>query len=76
MAEKEQKFKKDGIITESLPNGFFRVQLNEGEEEVLGHLAGKLRVNRIRILPGDKVVIEMTPYDNKRGRIIFRKKWK
>ena len=75
MAEKEQKFKKDGIITESLPNGFFRVQLNEGEEEVLGHLAGKLRVNRIRILPGDRVVIEMTPYDNKRGRIIFRKKW-
>jgi len=75
MAKNEQKFKKDGVITESLPNGFFRVKLIEGDE-VLGHLAGKLRVNRIRILPGDKVVVEMTPYDNKRGRIIFRKKWK
>ena len=73
MAKNEQKFKKDGVITESLPNGFFRVKLIEGDE-VLGHLAGKLRVNRIRILPGDKVVVEMTPYDNKRGRIIFRKK--
>jgi translation initiation factor IF-1 len=73
MAKNEQKFKKDGVITESLPNGFFRVMLDEGDE-VLGHLAGKLRVHRIRILPGDKVVVEMTPYDNKRGRIIFRKK--
>jgi translation initiation factor IF-1 len=73
MPKNEQKFKKDGIVTESLPNGFFRIKLDEGDE-VLGHLAGKLRVNRIKILPGDKVVIEMTPYDNKRGRIIFRKK--
>ncbi|MGI6341059.1 MAG: translation initiation factor IF-1 [Minisyncoccales bacterium] len=74
MAKNEQKFKKDGVVTESLPNGFFRVKLQDNGDEVLGHLAGKLRVNKIKILPGDKVVIEMTPYDNKRGRIIFRKK--
>ncbi|MDD3046477.1 MAG: translation initiation factor IF-1 [Candidatus Pacebacteria bacterium] len=72
--QKEEKFKKDGVVSESLPNGFFRVKLQEGGDEVMGHLAGKLRINKIKILPGDRVVIEMTPYDNKRGRIIFRKK--
>lgn len=73
MVKNEQKIKKDGVITESLPNGFFRVELNEGGN-ILGHLAGKLRMYRIKILPGDKVTVEMTPYDDKRGRIIFRKK--
>jgi len=49
----------------------FRVQLNEGEE-VLAHLAGKLRLNHIKILAGDKVIVELSPYDSKRGRIIYR----
>lgn len=73
MTKQENKIKKDGIITESLPNGFFRVEMEDGTN-VLGHLAGKLRVHRIKILPGDKVTVEMTPYDEKRGRIVFRKK--
>jgi translation initiation factor IF-1 len=73
MPKKDDTIKKDGIIAESLPNGFFKVQL-EDNSEVLAHLAGKLRVFKIRILPGDKVTVELTPYDNKRGRIIFRKK--
>ena len=73
MTKNNDTTKKDGIITESLPNGFFKVELDEGGE-VLGHLAGKLRIHRIKILLGDKVVVEMTPYDDKRGRIIFRKK--
>ncbi len=76
MAKNEQKFKKDGVVTESLPNGFFRIKLNDSEDEILAHLAGKLRINKIRVLPGDRVVVEMTPYDDKRGRIVFRKKWK
>ncbi|MFA7142102.1 MAG: translation initiation factor IF-1 [Candidatus Paceibacterota bacterium] len=74
MAKNEQKFKKDGVVTESLPNGFFRIKLNDSEDEILAHLAGKLRINKIRVLPGDRVVVEMTPYDDKRGRIVFRKK--
>lgn len=74
MAKNEQKFKKDGVVTESLPNGFFRIKLNDSEDEILAHLAGKLRINKIRVLPGDRVIVEMTPYDDKRGRIVFRKK--
>lgn len=56
---------------ESLPNAVFRVQLDSGQT-VLGHLAGKMRVNMIRVLPGDKVLIEMTPYDLNKGRITRR----
>jgi translation initiation factor IF-1 len=56
---------------ESLPNALFRVQLEAGQT-VLGHLAGKMRVNMIRVLPGDRVIIEMTPYDLNKGRIIRR----
>lgn len=75
MNKKEDKIKKNGVVTESLPDGFFRVLL-EDESEILAHLGGKLRVHRIRVLTGDKVTVEMTPYDPKRGRIIFRNKWK
>ena len=74
MAKNEQKFKKDGVVTESLPNGFFRVKLQDNGDEVLGHLAGKLRVNKIKILPGDRVKVEMSPYDLTKGRITFRYK--
>lgn len=74
MVKQEDKIKKDGVVVESLPDGFFKVKLDDDQSEVLAHLAGKLRVFKIRILSGDKVTVEMTPYDKRRGRIIFRKK--
>ncbi|GMX58808.1 MAG: translation initiation factor IF-1 [Candidatus Microsyncoccus archaeolyticus] len=70
----DDKIKKEGTVTESLPDGFFRVKLDDEDFEVLAHLAGKLRIYKIKILAGDRVTVEMTPYDKKRGRIIFRKK--
>jgi translation initiation factor IF-1 len=71
---KNQKvIKKEGMVTEALPNAFFRIQLSDGNE-ILGFLSGKMRMNRITILPGDKVSVEMTPYDDKKGRIVYRLK--
>lgn len=64
---------KEGVVTESLPNAMFRVQLPEGEI-LLCHLAGKMRLNRIHVLPGDRVIIETTPYDKTKGRIVYRNK--
>ncbi|HEX8932152.1 MAG TPA: translation initiation factor IF-1 [Patescibacteria group bacterium] len=64
-------FEKDGIVLEALPNTLFRVKLDDGSL-VLCHLSGKMRMNFIKILPGDKVKIEMTPYDLTKGRIMFR----
>ncbi len=61
----------DGVVKESLPNTLFRVELVEGKM-VLCHLSGKMRMHFIKILPGDRVRIEMTPYDKDKGRIIFR----
>jgi translation initiation factor IF-1 len=61
----------EGTVTEALRNAMFRVQL-EGGHEVLAHSAGKLRLNRIRILTGDRVQVAMSPYDLRRGRIIYR----
>ena len=69
----KKKFLKFGIVLEALPSANFRVKLDDGKE-VLCHLAGKLRIYRIKILPGDKVTVEMTPYDEKRGRIVYRGK--
>lgn len=63
----------EGIILESMPNAMFRVKL-ENDHEILAHISGKIRKNFIRILPGDKVKVEMTPYDLTRGRITFRLK--
>lgn len=63
----------DGVVKEVLPNTLFRVEV-EGGRLVLCHLSGKMRIHFIKILPGDKVRIEMTPYDRERGRIIFRHK--
>lgn len=60
-----------GQVTENLPNTLFRVKLPDGNI-ILCHLAGKMRINYIRIMPGDKVKVEMTPYDLKKGRITFR----
>jgi translation initiation factor IF-1 len=63
----------EGVITESLPNAMFRVKL-ENDHVVLAHISGKIRKNFIKILPGDKVKVELTPYDLTRGRIIYRLK--
>lgn len=71
--KKEEKICKSGVILESLPSLHFRVELEDGKE-IIAHLAGKLRIYRIKILPGDKVTVETTPYDEKRGRIVYRNK--
>jgi translation initiation factor IF-1 len=68
---KEDLFELDGVVSEILPGGQFRVQL-EGLEPVLVYTAGKMRKNRIRVLAGDKVLVEMTPYDLSKGRITYR----
>ena len=65
--------KVEGRVIEALPNAFFKVVLADGAE-VTGFLSGKMRLNRIKILPGDKVTMEMTPYDMKKGRITYRLK--
>jgi translation initiation factor IF-1 len=63
----------EGTVLEALPNAMFRVKL-ENNHEVLAHISGKMRMNFIRILPGDRVTIELSPYDLTRGRITYRKK--
>ena len=70
---KQDIIKQDGIISEALGNTMFRVKL-ENDHEVLATIAGKMRMHYIRILPGDKVAIEMSPYDLTRGRITYRYK--
>ena len=64
--------KVEGIVEEALPGLLFRVRIEGVEENLLAHLGGKLKLHRIRVIPGDRVVIEMTPYDDKRGRIVRR----
>lgn len=63
----------EGEVVEALPNAIFKVKL-ENDHEILAHISGKLRMNYIRILPGDKVTVELSPYDLTRGRITWRKK--
>ncbi|MFQ9985499.1 MAG: translation initiation factor IF-1 [Lachnospiraceae bacterium] len=63
----------EGVVIEKLPNAMFRVELENGHQ-VLAHISGKLRMNYIRILPGDKVTLELSPYDLSKGRIIWRDK--
>lgn len=70
---KEQPISVDGIIKETLPNATFRVELESGHE-VLAHVSGKMRMHFIKILPGDKVKLELSPYDLTRGRITYRYK--
>jgi translation initiation factor IF-1 len=70
---KEDTIEMQGEIIENLPNATFRVKL-ENDHVVLGYISGKMRMNYIRILPGDKVTVEMTPYDLNRARITFRVK--
>jgi len=68
---KEEAIEVEGVIQEALPNAMFRVELQNGHS-VLGHISGKMRKHYIRILPGDKVKVELSPYDLTRGRITFR----
>lgn len=70
---KQSLIKQDGVIVEALSNAMFKVKLQNGHE-ILATISGKMRMNYIRILPGDKVGVEMSPYDLTRGRIIFRYK--
>ena len=63
----------EGTVVDSLPNAMFKVKL-ENDHEILAHISGKLRMNFIRILPGDKVTVELSPYDLTKGRITWRKK--
>jgi translation initiation factor IF-1 len=73
MAKKEGAIELEGTIVESLPNAMFRVQLENGHK-VLAHISGKMRQHYIRILPEDRVVVELSPYDLTRGRIVYRYK--
>ena len=70
---KEDPIEVQGKVVESLPNAMFRVELDNGHK-VLAHVSGKMRMNYIRILPGDKVTVELSPYDLDRGRITYRHK--
>jgi translation initiation factor IF-1 len=68
---KEDVIEIEGTVLETLPNAMFKVELENGHE-ILAHVSGKIRMNYIRILPGDKVTVEMSPYDLTRGRITYR----
>jgi len=70
---KEEAIKVDGTIIETLPNASFRVELENGHK-VLAHISGKMRMHFIKILPGDRVTVELSPYDLSRGRITYRYK--
>ena len=73
ISEKEEIIEVEGTILEALPNAMFLVELENGHK-VLAHISGKMRMHYIKILPGDTVRVELTPYDLTRGRIIYRKK--
>lgn len=70
---KEDAIEIEAVVVETLPNAMFRVEL-ENKHQVLAHISGKMRKNFIRILPGDRVLVELSPYDLNRGRIIYRLK--
>ena len=69
---KKDVIEVEGTVTESLPNMMFRVEL-KNEQTILAHISGKMRIHYIRILPGDRVVVELSPYDLTRGRIVYRR---
>ncbi len=70
---KEEAIKVEGVVVETLPNAMFKVEL-ENKHQVLAHISGKMRMHFIKILPGDKVTVELSPYDLSRGRITYRAK--
>jgi len=71
MKQKDDIVRVEGVVTDTLPNAMFKVEI-EGGHKVLGHVSGKMRMHYIRILPGDKVILELSPYDLTRGRIVRR----
>ncbi len=71
---KKEAMVKEGIVTEALPNAYFRVKLDDEENDILAHLSGKMRLYHIRVLSGDRVKVEMSPYDETKGRIVYRQK--
>jgi len=73
MSDNSEKIEVEGIVKEALPNATFKVEIGQ-EKTILGIISGKMRLNHIRILPGDKVRIELSPYDLSKGRIVFREK--
>lgn len=73
-AQKKDIKEVEGVVTEALPNATFRVQLDNSDKTIFCHLAGKMRMYRIRVLPGDKVKIEQSLYDETKGRIVYRDK--
>ncbi len=70
---KEEPIKEEGVVLKTLPNAMFKVEL-ENKHQVLAHISGKMRMHFIKILPGDKVTVELSPYDLSRGRITYRSK--
>ena len=70
---KEEAIKVEGVVLETLPNAMFKVEL-ENKHQVLAHISGKMRMHFIKILPGDQVTVELSPYDLSRGRITYRSK--
>ncbi|NRB10659.1 MAG: translation initiation factor IF-1 [Rickettsiaceae bacterium] len=74
MSNKEELLSFDGIVLKLLPNATFRVKLDDNDHEIIAHTSGKMRKNRIRILAGDKVTVEMSPYDLTKGRVVSRNK--
>ncbi len=77
MSKKEEAIEVEATVIEPLPNAMFRVEveLNENKHQVLAHISGKMRKHFIRILPGDQVLVELSPYDLNRGRIVYRLKY-
>ncbi|MDY6830746.1 MAG: translation initiation factor IF-1 [Thermodesulfobacteriota bacterium] len=71
---KEEAIKVEGTVLETLPNAMFKVELANTKHQVLAHISGKMRMHFIKILPGDKVTVELSPYDLTRGRITYREK--
>ena len=69
---KEEKIQVEGEVIDALPNAMFRVRLQENKHEMVAHISGKMRMNYIRILPGDRVTVEISPYDLTKGRITYR----
>ena len=74
MSQSKETITKEGVGLESLPGATFKVKLDDSEDKILAHLSGRMRLHRIRVLIGDRVRIEMSPYDKTKGRIVYRDK--
>ena len=74
MAKSDDSIEMEGVVTDALPNAMFKVRLDDNDHEVLAHISGKMRKHNIRILKGDNVTVELSPYDLTRGRITYRHK--